>query len=102
MLARQGLVLTYLPPYLILFPGMAQLVARLTGGQEAAGSSPVTRTKNPNETFVSLGFFFWLAVFSPCGLLTREGFCVNKTVQCTVFSKKRMVGYYRFAMVNHP
>ena len=26
------------------FPGVAQLVARLTGGQEAAGSSPVTRT----------------------------------------------------------
>ena len=25
---------------------MAQLVARLTGGQEAAGSSPVTRTKS--------------------------------------------------------
>ena len=27
-----------------MFPGVAQLVARLTGGQEAAGSSPVTRT----------------------------------------------------------
>ena len=25
-------------------PGVAQVVARLTGGQEAAGSSPVTRT----------------------------------------------------------
>ena len=29
----------------IMFPGVAQLVACLTGGQEAAGSSPVTRTK---------------------------------------------------------
>jgi hypothetical protein len=28
-----------------LFPGVAQLVARLTGGQEAVGSSPATRTK---------------------------------------------------------
>ena len=27
------------------YPGVAQLVACLTGGQEAAGSSPVTRTK---------------------------------------------------------
>lgn len=26
------------------YPGVAQLVACLTGGQEAAGSSPVTRT----------------------------------------------------------
>ena len=26
------------------FPGVAQLVARLTGGQEAVGSSPATRT----------------------------------------------------------
>ena len=26
------------------YPGVAQVVARLTGGQEAAGSSPVTRT----------------------------------------------------------
>ena len=29
--------------------GVAQLGARLTGGQEAAGSSPVTPTKNPNS-----------------------------------------------------
>ena len=28
----------------VIHPGVAQLVARLTGGQEAAGSSPVTRT----------------------------------------------------------
>jgi len=30
----------------------------LTGGQEAAGSSPVTRTKKPNEAFALFGFFF--------------------------------------------
>ena len=30
--------------YCISYPGVAQLVACLTGGQEAAGSSPVTRT----------------------------------------------------------
>ena len=29
---------------LVLFPGVAQLVAHLTGGQGAAGSSPVTPT----------------------------------------------------------
>lgn len=26
------------------YPGVAQLVARLTGGQEAGGSSPLTQT----------------------------------------------------------
>ena len=29
------------------FPGVAQLVARLVRDQEAVGSNPVTRTKNP-------------------------------------------------------
>ena len=32
-----------------IYPGVAQLVARLTGGQEAAGSSPVTRTSQHNR-----------------------------------------------------
>ena len=31
------------------YPGVAQLVARLTGGQEAACSSHVTRTKKTND-----------------------------------------------------
>ena len=39
------------------FPGVAQLVARLTGGQEAAGSSPVTRTIQHNRLSVMLMFF---------------------------------------------
>ena len=38
---------------------MAQLVARLTGGQEAAGSSPVTRTKTL-ETAMFQGFLLSL------------------------------------------
>ena len=42
-----------------LYPGVAQLVARLTGGQEAAGSSPVTRTKTL-ETSVFQGFLLFL------------------------------------------
>ena len=45
-------------------PGVAQLVARLTGGQEAAGSSPVTRTKNPNSTLSSLDFSFYKRFFT--------------------------------------
>ena len=31
--------------YIIRYPGVAQLVARLTGGQEAVSSSLATRTK---------------------------------------------------------
>lgn len=34
-------------------PGVAQLVACLTGGQEAAGSNPVTRTKFYSYTKMS-------------------------------------------------
>ena len=33
-----------------IFPGVAQMVACLTGGQEAVGSSPATRTKIPPES----------------------------------------------------
>ncbi len=38
---------------------MAQLVARLTGGQEAAGSSPVTRTRIKRDShWLSLLIFY--------------------------------------------
>ena len=40
------------------YPGVAQVVARLTGGQEAAGSSPVTRTIKNRATEVALFFYF--------------------------------------------
>ena len=51
--------------YIILklssYPGVAQLVACLTGGQEAAGSSPVTRTKGMGISFgVSMPLFLRL------------------------------------------
>ena len=39
------------------YPGVAQLVARLTGGQEAASSSLVTRTKNGKHLTVLVIFF---------------------------------------------
>jgi hypothetical protein len=42
----------------LLYPGMAQLVARLTGGQEAVGSSPATRTKKQTFQKGSLLFYF--------------------------------------------
>ena len=41
------------------YPGVAQLVARLTGGQEAACSSHVTRTKKPTI----FNRWFFLTVF---------------------------------------
>ena len=42
------------------YPGVAQLVARLTGGQEAACSSHVTRTKEKPTIF---NRWFFLTVF---------------------------------------
>ena len=62
--ARGIIKTTY--PYSLLFitskyPGVAQLVARLTGGQEAAGSSPVTRTKKI-ETIERWSLFFCVCV----------------------------------------
>ena len=46
--------------FTLIYPGVAQLVACLTGGQEAAGSSPVTRTIEPlNPLFKGFsGYFF--------------------------------------------
>ena len=41
-----------------LYPGVAQLVARLVRDQEAVGSNPVTRTKNGRVPCVTLPFFF--------------------------------------------
>ena len=40
-----------------MHPGVAQLVARLTGGQEAVSSSLATRTKKRRRTSVLLRFF---------------------------------------------
>ena len=43
------------------YPGVAQLVARLVRDQEAVGSNPATRTKNPLISGEIGGFFllFW-------------------------------------------
>ena len=40
------------------YPGVAQLVACLTGGQEAAGSSPVTRTISKPLGIIQAVFVF--------------------------------------------
>src|SRR5699024_5445873 len=42
----------------VQYPGVAQLVACLTGGQEAAGSSPVTRTTSLRTTYRSQRLFY--------------------------------------------
>ena len=39
-----------------LYPGIAQLVARLVRDQEAVGSNPATRTKNPPKSLILEGF----------------------------------------------
>ena len=51
----------------VIYPGVAQLVARLTGGQEAAGSSPVTRTKKAISAFCRNCFFIKLALLQMLG-----------------------------------
>ena len=40
-----------------IFPGVAQLVARLLWEQDAAGSNPVTRTKSPESAYAESGLF---------------------------------------------
>ena len=40
-----------------IFPGVAQMVARLNGVQEAAGSTPVTRTMRRSKVRFAPTFF---------------------------------------------
>jgi hypothetical protein len=40
----------------IEYPGVAQLVARVVWDHQAAGSNPVTRTKNPLKSSISEDF----------------------------------------------
>ena len=41
------------------YPGVAQMVARLNGVQEAAGSNPVTRTKTLKSLMISAFFILF-------------------------------------------
>ena len=45
-----------------MYPGVAQLVARLLWEQDAVGSSPATRTKSPLKSLISEGFFYSLSI----------------------------------------
>ena len=47
---------------IIEHPGVAQLVARVVWDHEAAGSNPVTRTKNPLISCEIRGFFNFLDI----------------------------------------
>ena len=56
-----------------------RLVARYLGVVEAAGSSPVTQTKNPNSTiWLGLDFIFYIDV---TGLETYEGAYPKITIE---------------------
>ena len=61
---------------------MAQLVARLTGGQEAVGSSPVTRTMknrlNASKMKRLSGFFFYKSF--NCRINSGCSFCTEVRV----------------------
>ena len=45
-----------------MYPGVAQLVARLLWEQDAVGSSPATRTKIPLKSLISEGFSYSLSI----------------------------------------
>ena len=46
-----------------IFPGVAQLVARLLWEQDAGGSSPSTRTSCIEKTAFSGGFFCYFSLY---------------------------------------
>ena len=56
-----GLLLQHKISY--LFPGVAQLVARVVWDHQAAGSNPVTRTKNPLKPLVSEDFLLFFVCY---------------------------------------
>ena len=49
----------------ILYPGVAQLVGRLLWEQDAAGSNPVTRTKDPKSALRVLDLLFFAKFGNP-------------------------------------
>ena len=49
-----------------LYPGVAQLVARVVWDHQAAGSNPVTRTKNPLGSMILEDFYYF---FVYCGAI---------------------------------
>ena len=56
------------------YPGVAQLVARLTGGQEAASSSLVTRTTASRTSYRSRRHFFLFVKMASAHSLRRSAF----------------------------
>ena len=51
---------------IVVYRGVAQLVARLLWEQDAGSSSLPTRTKKPESTFVGSGFFFLTGDSNSC------------------------------------
>ena len=68
-----GIIIEHVSAY----PGVAQLVARLTGGQEAASSSLVTRTTSSRTSYRSRRRFLFQSKrrlsFTPSLLLSAKG-----------------------------
>ena len=78
------------------YPGVAQLVARLLWEQDAAGSNPVTRTKNRQVSIRSLSICFIYPMLSGMSYLKISVVSENKeykTVQ-TTFILKRGSDFY--------
>ena len=45
------------------YPGVVQLVARMVWDHQAAGSSPVTRTKAPLKLLISEGLYLFFTLY---------------------------------------
>lgn len=58
-----------------MYPGVAQLVARLLWEQDAVGSSPATRTKIPLKSLILGGFSCFLSI-------AVQSFRENKPYSC--------------------
>ena len=86
---------------LVLYPGVAQLVAHLTGGQGAAGSSPVTRTTSEQALYRLLFFCKNQSALTPLLLLSAKS---HAQLTCSVASALAAVRcrYQLFAGSNPP
>lgn len=73
--------------WVVFFPGVAQLVARLLWEQDAAGSNPVTRTTFLRKTAYLGGFSAFLVCFLQFGRLL---FCVGFRGGNTVDTRTRI------------
>ena len=72
----------------IIYPGVAQLVARLLWEQDAAGSSPVTWTKRPKSTSVGFGCFVYCGKLQPQYPASKAGYLLWAKTLCAAGGRR--------------